>query len=544
MNPQPHFLVSHRMRDGLMIVGEVADRAGGFTRTTLIPSIPARFGNVPQKIDTTFKGAVVKGDRVTATVGGSLTVESLQDTSQYDVKSQQVGGSVTIGPASGASLSLAKTKINSDFTSVGEQSAIRAGDGGFAVNVAGNTTLTGGQITSTQAAIDNNQNSFQTGGTLTTTDLHNRASFEAQSVSVAVGTSGGKVAPGGVGFGSDSGSASSTTTAGISGVAGNTAARTGDKETGIGQIFNKEQAQQEVAAQVAITQEFGKQASKAVGDYAQTQKQILREAYKNAPEEERAAIQAQFDDLILQERVMNVLIGAVTGLADPVLAKETLALAGDEMQRISLENSMRSTGFVDAYGNVITNLRPGEENKPWQDRDLGGTRLDPDGVCGPGYERGVMQRDANNNLVLDANGRSQFIYDADGRMQFRHEDISNGKPMALQEFFETAEGKKMLGATGGLQGGAATLIGRPYPPGGVVDRVIKAFAGEHDYIGGQVSGLYDGHGNAKQGRSEATKLAHEAWSVVAIAPSIPFAMAELMPPEFWKAISILLGAAK
>jgi filamentous hemagglutinin len=53
-----------------------------------------------------------------------------------------------------------------------------------------------------------------------------------------------------------------------------------------------------------------------------------------------------------------------------------------------------------------------------------------------------------------------------------------------------------------------------------------------------------GIGNAKQGRSEATKLAHEAWSVVAIVPSIPFAMAELMPPEFWKAISILLGAAK
>jgi hypothetical protein len=167
---------------------------------------------VPQKIDTTFKGSVVKGDRVTATVGGSLTVESLQDTSQYDEKSQQVGGSVTIGPAS---------------------------------------------------------------GTLTTTDLHNRASFEAQSVSVAVGTSGGKVTPGGVGFGLDKGSASSVTTAGISGVAGNTAARTGDKETGIGQIFNKEQAQQEVAAQVAITQEFGKQASKAVGDYAGSQKATL-----------------------------------------------------------------------------------------------------------------------------------------------------------------------------------------------------------------------------------------------------------------------------
>lgn len=81
-----------------------------------------------------------------------------------------------------------------------------------------NSTLTGGQITSTQAAIDNNKNSFETGGNLTTSDLHNSASFEAQSVSV--GTSGGKVAPGGVGLGSDKGSASSVTTAGISGAHG------------------------------------------------------------------------------------------------------------------------------------------------------------------------------------------------------------------------------------------------------------------------------------------------------------------------------------
>jgi filamentous hemagglutinin len=239
---------------------------------------------------------------------------------------------------------------------------------------------------------------------------------------------------------------------------------------------------------------------------------------------------------------MNVLIGAVTGLAGPALAKETLALAGDEMQRISVENSMRSAGFVDAYGNVISNLRPGEENKPWQDRDLGGTRLDADGVCGPGYVRCVMQRDANNNLVLDANGRPQFIYDADGRMQFDHE--VDYRQISLHDFFETVEGKKMLGVTGGLQGGAATLMGRPYPPGGVVDRVIKAFAGEHDYIGGQVSGLYDGQGNAKQGMTDTERTAYNIWSGVAIVPSAPFAMAELLPPEVWKAISILLGAAK
>lgn len=102
----------------------------------------------------------------------------------------------------------------------------------------------------------------------------------------------------------------------------------------------------------------------------------------------------------------------------------------------------------------------------------------------------------------------------------------------------------MLGATGGLQGGAATLMGRTYPPGGVVDRVIKAFAGEHDYIGGQLPGFYGEDGNRRQGMTKAETNVNDAWSAMAIVPSTPFAMAELLPPEVWKAISILLGAAK
>ena len=88
-----------------------------------------------------------------------------------------------VGAGVSGSVNLAKSSINSNYQSVGEHSAIRAGDGGFQVEVKGNTTLTGAQITSTQAAIDNNKNSFNTGGTLTTTDLQNSASYEAKSVS-------------------------------------------------------------------------------------------------------------------------------------------------------------------------------------------------------------------------------------------------------------------------------------------------------------------------------------------------------------------------
>ena len=51
-------------------------------------------------------------------------------------------------------------------------------------------------------------------------------------------------------------------------------------------------------------------------------------------------------------------------------------------------------------------------------------------------------------------------------------------------------------------------------------------------------------GNIKRGMTEAEVKAYNIGGVVAIAPSAPFAMATLLSPEVWKAISILLEAAK
>jgi hypothetical protein len=76
---------------------------------------------------------------------------------------------------------------------------------------------------------------------------------------------------GSAGVGSTGGNASSTTTAGISGIAGNTAVRTGDAETGLQRIFDADKVQKEINAQVAITQAFGKEATKAGAQFAQDQ---------------------------------------------------------------------------------------------------------------------------------------------------------------------------------------------------------------------------------------------------------------------------------
>ena len=184
--------------------------------------------------------------------------------------------------------------VTSNYASVTEQSGLKAGDGGFTVNVQGNTALVGGAISSTQAAIDNNKNSFTTGGTLTTSNIQSKASFDAKSVSVSV-AAGGTPMPGqglsaalsGAGAGKDSGSASSTTTAGISGIAGDTAKRTGDAQQGIAKIFDADKVRQEIQAQTQITQEFAKQASTAIASYSTAQKQTLQDQIKKASDTDR-----------------------------------------------------------------------------------------------------------------------------------------------------------------------------------------------------------------------------------------------------------------
>ena len=258
--------------------------------------------------DTTLKGAVASGKQVVADVGGNLNIESLQDTSNYESKQKSLGGSVTLGPSPSGSVSASKSKVDSSYASVIEQSGIKAGDEGFQVEVAGNTGLKGAVIASTQAAIDQGLNRFQTNGTLTITDIQNQANYSAKSVGANIGAGvslDGKLAPSGsgAGMGKDSGDASSTTQAGISGIAGNTAVRTGDAETGIAKIFDADKVQKEINAQMQITQAFGQQASKAVGDYVQGQRKTLQDQIENATTEtEKTTIQKQLSDLAMQER--------------------------------------------------------------------------------------------------------------------------------------------------------------------------------------------------------------------------------------------------
>lgn len=140
--------------------------------------------------DTTMKGAVAGGKQVTADIGGNLNIESLQDTHTYTSNQDSSGFSVSIpiygAGGWGASANFSNEHINSTFASVIEQSGIKAGDGGFKVNVKGNTDLKGAVIASTDQAVQDGMNSLST-GTLTTGDIENKAEYKGRSMSLGMG---------------------------------------------------------------------------------------------------------------------------------------------------------------------------------------------------------------------------------------------------------------------------------------------------------------------------------------------------------------------
>jgi filamentous hemagglutinin len=253
--------------------------------------------NVVSGGDLNIKGAIIDAPRVDADVGGNLNIESLQDTSTQTSKQSSSGLNVSlcIPPicygVSTVGGSAASAKANGDFASVKEQSGIKAGDGGFNVNVAGRTDLKGGVISSTQAAIDAGKNRFQT-ASLTSSDIQNHSTSKGSSYSVSgsVGFAAGdqstattdadkkaaanaqtNARPGGsAGVGSAGGSQTSTTKSGISGIAGDESVRTGDA-TSTGALvkdWNTQTIIKDVQAQSQITQQFNQNAAKEIGDYA------------------------------------------------------------------------------------------------------------------------------------------------------------------------------------------------------------------------------------------------------------------------------------
>ncbi len=177
--------------------------------------------------DTNVIGSNVSGRTVTADVGGNLNIRSVQDTTVSSANQSSSGGGFSVSTMGGGSANFSSShgNANGNYAGVTEQAGIQAGDGGFNVNVKGNTALTGAAIASTA---DPSKNTLTT-GTLTTNDIANHSIYNADSsgfsAGAGVGITGKAIGPGSVsGAGgvtpmisqSDSGSENATTRSGVS----------------------------------------------------------------------------------------------------------------------------------------------------------------------------------------------------------------------------------------------------------------------------------------------------------------------------------------
>jgi len=230
--------------------------------------------------DVNIKGGVINTNKAQGQILGDVNIESLQDTATYDSKQKNIGFTADValeGAGSSLSLNGGKTDINADYKAVGEQSGILTGDGGFDLEVDGKTTLIGGAITTTDAAVAAGRNKYVSKGGITTQDIVNTSSYEGDAIQVGVSLGMTDRKPqgntNGLGYGTDSDSDGSITKAGITGIAGNSGITTDNQAEYAGaleNVFDANRVNEELGAQAQITQEFGKEAPKAVAEFSQS----------------------------------------------------------------------------------------------------------------------------------------------------------------------------------------------------------------------------------------------------------------------------------
>jgi filamentous hemagglutinin len=306
--------------------------------------------------DTELRRAVVNADTVQARIGGDLRITSPQDTRTWNEQSSSSGASLAVGASPNLSVSAGRTDIKSHYTSVGEQSALRAGDGGFQVEVQGRTALTGGAITSTQQAIDQQRDRFTSQGGVSTQDVNNSASYDARSGGVTLGL-GSALDRTAAGTGSASGQAASTTAAAISGIAGNSGARTGDAGAALAPIFDAQRIQAEVNAQTQITSAFGRLAVPAAAQLADARALELRrqgnEAEARQWDEGGAYRVGLYSGL-------GLISGGAAGAAGAAATASVIPSVGEEIAALNLPEPVRQ-GLTDLMGLGLGALAGGSE---------------------------------------------------------------------------------------------------------------------------------------------------------------------------------------
>ncbi|EIJ45920.1 filamentous hemagglutinin outer membrane protein [Herbaspirillum sp. GW103] len=539
--------------------------------------------------DTTIKGAVASGKQVVIDVGtsgsGNLNIESLQDTSTYKSRQQSAGGSISVGMGRmGGSLNLARSSVDGNYASVNEQSGVKAGDDGFQIKVAGNTDLKGAKIASTDKAAADGKNSLTT-QTLTQSDIQNRSDFKAESQSMGMGTSLAGSALGlagsALGMGNASGSDSSATRSGISQAdikitddaaqqakTGNTAEQTiasinadvsSDRDTSgkITKTWNGQALQANVEAQAQITQAFGQQASKLIGDYAQEQQNKavdLREQadaaidpdVAKALNDQASAIESNWGPngtmRVLAHSVVGGLTGGISGAAGVAAGTLTAPAVSDALQKAGIDGALAkaltglsstlagtaiggTAGGAAAYNEVVNNyLKHEEAQRLSQLRDK-----QQIGQCDSNCEAEVKSLEALDKerdlefqacIGQESPGCVQILRDV---RQAAAQYIRRDAPVSAMTFtYDEAEGKTLAMAQQTMNGYTVWNVGK-----GAVDAVADSIA----MIGTVLATGYKALVQDPQAKADIQKALGAAWEFLKEPENWPQLLGAMSPAQ-------------
>ncbi|MFT7387758.1 MAG: filamentous hemagglutinin [Candidatus Endobugula sp.] len=298
--------------------------------------------------DTTLEGAQVRGESITADIGGDLNIVSQQDRSTFEQENKTMGFKAQYGTDSGVSASMSELEARANYLAVQEQTGLFAGDDGFDIDVAGNTALTGGVIVSTADAGDNRISTES----LTAKQINNTTEYSVESMSISVGNIGGNSLNGGAA--SDSDSQSNTTYSALSEGAidirnGDTSALAtikgseAEAHTVLENNFNQgliTDVQDQLEAQLMA----GELVGAAVQDYAESQlaeaKALdaqAKEAKDAGNEVEASSLQAQADEIKADwgkdSRQRNIATAVISGALGGNLSQTLASATSQELFR-------------------------------------------------------------------------------------------------------------------------------------------------------------------------------------------------------------------
>ena len=286
--------------------------------------------------------------------------------------------------------------------------------------------------------------------------------------------------------------------------------------------FDKDKVMKELNIQVKVTQDFRKNAFSMIDAYVLPKQAELRKQIKEAKtEEEKTALYGEIYKLQYQKRLLETVVGIVSGSPDVAITQGTLQLAATKMREETLANSRLFKGIKDAKTGKI--LRNDSYDSGYFDGvKLGGVRIDINAIC----TQGVGSCEKN----------------ADGLVVFKGE---NG--LSLEDAIDPKKNEKasgLYGETGGfqpVQGEWNLHFTRiPYSIGSISDMAVESFAGTHDPLGGQIWGWYDKQGNTAE-KNKLTGVASGVTTVIAIPISAPFALSDVMSSDMFELLMKIGG---